>query len=296
MSVSAGQVKELRERTGIGMMECKRALQDCGGDLEAAILRLRESGQLKAERRAGRAAAEGVLALACGSDGALLLEVNCETDFVGKDESFRAFAQDAADAALAAGAADAAALAALPRDGGTFEDARLGLVQRLGENIRLRRVVRLPAGDGVAAEYLHGGRIGALVRLAGGDAELARDLAMHVAASAPQWRDEDDVPADALERERAVLQARAERENAEQAKPKPPEILEKMVAGRLRKFLAERTLAGQKFVKDPERTVAQLLQSRQARVDAFVRLEVGEGLERRQEDFAEEVRRQAEGG
>lgn len=169
-------------------------------------------------------------------------------------------------------------------------------MQRLGENIQLRRIARLPAGNGAAAAYLHGGRIGALVRLEGGDAELGRDLAMHIVAGAPQWRDEDDAPAAALAAERAVLQARAEKENAEQAKPKPPEILEKMVAGRLRKFLAERTLAGQKFVKDPERTVGALLQSRRARVEAFVRLEVGEGLERRQEDFAAEVRRQAEGG
>ena len=296
MSVTAAQVKELRGRTGIGMMECKQALQACDGDLEAAVRRLRESGQLRAERKASRAAAEGALALARDGDGALLLEVNCETDFVGRDESFRAFAQAAADAALAAGTADAAALAALPSGDGTLEDARLGLVQRLGENIRLRRIARLPAGDGAAAAYLHGARIGALVRLEGGDEELARDLAMHVAASAPQWRDEDDVPAGTLAEERAVLRAQAERENAEQKKPKPPEILEKMVAGRLRKFLAERTLTGQKFVKDPDRTVGKLLQSRQARVDAFVRLEVGEGLERRQEDFAAEVRRQAEGG
>ena len=296
MSVTAAQVKELRGRTGIGMMECKQALQACDGDLEAAVRRLRESGQLRAERKASRAAAEGALALARGAGGALLLEVNCETDFVGRDESFRAFAQAAADAALAAGTEDTAALAALPGGDGTLEDARLGLVQRLGENIRLRRIARLPAGDGVTAEYLHGARIGALVRLEGGDGELARDLAMHVAASAPQWRDEDDVPADTLAEERAVLLAQAERENAEQKKPKPPEILEKMVAGRLRKFLAERTLTGQKFVKDPDRTVGALLQSRQARVDAFVRLEVGEGLDRRQEDFAAEVRRQAEGG
>ncbi len=293
MSVAAAQVKALRERTGIGMMECKQALQACGGDLDAAVRRLRESGQLKAERKAGRAAAEGALALA-GAD--LLLEVNCETDFVGRDESFRAFAQAAADAALAAGTEDVAALAALPAGGGTVEERRLELVQRLGENIQLRRIARLPAGDGAAAAYLHGGRIGALVRLEGGDAELGRDLAMHIVAGAPQWRDEDDAPAAALAAERAVLQARAEKENAEQAKPKPPEILEKMVAGRLRKFLAERTLAGQKFVKDPDRTVGALLQSRRARVEAFVRLEVGEGLERRQEDFAAEVRRQAEGG
>ena len=293
MSVTAAQVKALRERTGIGMMECKQALQACDGDPDAAVRRLRESGQLKAERKAGRAAAEGALALA-GAE--LLLEVNCETDFVGRDESFRAFAQEAADAALAAGAADAAALAALPAGEGTFEERRLELVQRLGENIRLRRLARLPAGAGAAGAYLHGGRIGALVRLAGGDAELARDLAMHIVAGAPQWRDEDDAPAAALAAERAVLQARAEKENAEQAKPKPPEILEKMVAGRLRKFLAERTLAGQKFVKDPDRTVGALLQSRKARVEAFVRLEVGEGLERRQEDFAAEVRRQAGGG
>lgn len=296
MSVTAAQVKELRARTGVGMMECKQALQASGGDLEAAILALRESGQLKAERRAGRAAAEGALALARGAGGALLLEVNCETDFVGKDESFRAFAQAAAEAALAAGTGDVAALAALPADNGTVEDERRGLVQRLGENIQLRRIARLPAGAGAAGAYLHGARIGALVRLEAGDEALARDVAMHIAANAPQWRDADDAPAAALERERAVLRARAERENAEQAKPKPPEILDKMVAGRLRKFLAERTLAGQKFVKDPERTVGQLLQARKARVGAFVRLEVGEGLERRREDFAAEVRRQAEGG
>ena len=290
MSITAQQVKELRTRTGVGMMDCKRALSECDGDLEAAVLHLRKSGRMQADRKSGRIAAEGSLALARSADGAraLLLEVNSETDFVAKEADFLAFAQACAEAALQEDLDDAEALMACTWDGASFEERRQELIARLGENIQVRRMQRLSAEGGVLGCYLHGRRIGAVVAL-DGEAELARDLAMHVAASRPVCVGEEDVPPELLEQERSVLVAQA------QDSGKPPEIVEKMVAGRLRKYLAEITLLGQPFVKDAEQSVAKLVKSKGATVRAFMRLEVGEGLEKKQENFAEEVRAQAAG-
>ena len=288
MEITAQLVKELRTRTGVGMMECKRALGECGGDIDAAIQHLRTSGKMKADKKSTRTAAEGSLALAKSEDGAraLLLELNSETDFVAKDDGFLAFAQSCAEAALASGTEDVEALMSRSADGGTFEEVRQELVARLGENIRVRRLQRLDAGDGAIGCYLHGRRIGVLVAFEG-EPELGRDLAMHIAASRPVCVDEDAVPEELLENERAVLTAQA------QDSGKPPEIVEKMIAGRLRKYLSEITLLGQPFVRDPDTTVGGLLRSKGASVRAFVRLEVGEGIEKKQENFAEEVRAQA---
>lgn len=289
MEITAQLVKELRTRTGVGMMECKRALGECDGNIDAAIQHLRTSGQMKADKKSARTAAEGSLALAKSADGAraLLLELNSETDFVAKDEGFLAFAQACAEAALSSGADDVEALMAQAVDGGTLGEARRELVARLGENIQARRLQGLAADGAAIACYLHGRRIGVLVAF-DGEPELGRDLAMHIAASRPVCVSEDEVPGDLLEKERGMLTAQA------QESGKPPEIIEKMVAGRLRKYLSEITLLGQPFVKDPDVTVGQLLQSKNASVRAFVRLEVGEGIEKKQENFAEEVRAQAE--
>lgn len=289
MEITAQLVKELRTRTGVGMMECKRALSECSGDIDAAIQHLRTSGQMKADKKSARTAAEGSLALAKSGDGAraLLLELNSETDFVAKDEGFLAFAQTCAETALSSGTDDVEALMNQTVDGGTLEETRRELVARLGENIQARRLQGLDADGASIACYLHGRRIGVLVAF-DGEPELGRDLAMHIAASRPVCVSEDEVPEDLLEKEREVLTAQA------QESGKPPEIIEKMIAGRLRKYLSEITLLGQPFVKDPDVTVGKLLQSKNASVRAFTRLEVGEGIEKKQENFAEEVRAQAE--
>ena len=290
MSITAALVKELRERTGAGMMECKRALVDTAGDIEAAIEKMRKEGQAKADKKAGRTAAEGVVVTAQSADGstAVLVEVNSETDFVGKDESFIAFAQAVAQAALDNNPADIDALLSSDAGGETVDEKRRALIVKLGENMSVRRMERVEANGGVIASYLHGSRIGVLVALEGGDADLARDVAMHVAATNPQYICSDDVPEDQRTKEREILIAQAE------GSGKPMEIIEKMVEGRLRKFLAESTLLGQPFVKDPDQTVEKLLKSAGAKVSAAVRFEVGEGIEKDETDFAEEVRAQAE--
>ncbi|MBS3822314.1 MAG: elongation factor Ts [Wenzhouxiangellaceae bacterium] len=291
MSITASQVKELRDRSGAGMMECKKALVETGGDLEAAIEHLRKSGLAKADRKAGRVAAEGAVVEAADANGAVLVEINCETDFVAKDQNFRAFAERVAELALHADTDDVSALAdAEFADGETVEDRRQQLVAKLGENIQLRRIRRVHADGGVIAGYVHGGRIGVLVSLEGGDADLARDLAMHVAALNPPYVDADSVPADVLENEKDILRAQAEESG------KPAEIIEKMINGRLNKHLAEITLVGQPFVKDADQTVGKLLEAKGAKVRDFVRLEVGEGIEKEEADFASEVMQQARGG
>lgn len=290
MSISASVVKELRERTGAGMMECKSALVEAKGDLEAAAEILRTRGQAKADKKASRVAAEGRIELALAADGksGVIAEINCETDFVARDANFLGFAAEAARLALDHAPADVPALLALGRaGGGTLEDLRKELVAKIGENINIRRFERVQA-TGQLGTYLHGTRIGVIVDVAGGDDELRRDLAMHVAASRPQCVSADDVPADALARERRILTEQASQEG------KPAEIVAKMVEGRLRKFLNEITLLGQPFVKDPDTTVAKLVQSRKATVQRFVRLEVGEGIEKKAANFAEEVRAQLE--
>jgi len=284
-------VKELRERTGAGMMECKKALVETGGDMDGAIEFLRKSGLAQADKKASRVAAEGKIALAVSDDAreAVMVEVNCETDFVAKDNSFMNFAEAVARNALAERPADVEALMQTSIDGATVEEARQALVSKIGENIQVRRFVR-SSSDGSLGAYIHGGRIGVLVDLSGGDEELARDLAMHVAAMNPEFVSADDVPADVMAREKDILIAQAE------GSGKPPEIIEKMVEGRLRKHLAGITLLGQPFVKDSDLTVEKLLKQSGARVNGFSRLAVGEGIEKKQENFADEVMQQVTGG
>ena len=291
MAVTAAMVKELRERTGAGMMECKKALVETGGDMEGAIEFLRKSGLAQADKKASRVAAEGKIALAVSDDAreAVMVEVNCETDFVAKDTSFMAFAEAVARNALTENPADVDALMQTQIDGATVEDARQALVSKIGENIQVRRFVR-SSSDGSLGAYIHGGRIGVLVDLSGGDEELARDLAMHVAAMNPEFVSADDVPAEVMAREKDILIAQAE------GSGKPAEIIEKMVEGRLRKHLAGITLLGQAFVKDSDLTVEKLLKQSGARVNGFSRLAVGEGIEKKQENFADEVMQQVTGG
>jgi len=289
MTITASQVKELRERSGAGMMECKKALVETDGDIEAAIEQLRKSGLAKADKKAGRVAAEGVIVDASDAEGAVLVEINCETDFVAKDENFRSFAEVVARTALHVDSIDALREAEFEA-GETVEVRRQQLVAKLGENIQLRRFERVPAAAGPIGAYVHGGRIGVLVSLQGGSAELARDIAMHVAALNPQFVDADAVPGDVLEKEKEILRAQA------QDSGKPAEIIEKMIVGRLNKHLAEITLIGQPFVKDSDQTVGQLVKAAGAKVLGFVRLEVGEGIEKEESDFAAEVMQQARGG
>lgn len=288
MAVTAALVKELRERTGAGMMECKNALVETNGDMDAAIENLRKSGLAKADKKSGRVAAEGIIIEAQQGGRAVLVEVNSETDFVAKDDNFLGFARKVADAAVARDSDDVADLMTAEADGATLEQARQALVAKIGENIQVRRMARIET-DGVIGSYIHGGRIGVLVELDGGDEDLARDLAMHVAALSPAYAREDEVPAEVLAKEKEILIAQA------QDSGKPMEIIEKMVEGRLRKFLAEITLVGQPFVKDGDVTVGKLLDQKGASVKGFTRLAVGEGIEKKEENFAEEVMQQVAG-
>lgn len=292
MAISAAQVKELRERTGAGMMECKKALVETNGDMDAAIEHLRKTGLAKADKKAGRTTAEGRIALAVSEDGSrgVLVEVNCETDFVAKDDNFVAFADRVAALALREQPADAKALNGLSLEGGSVEDEAKALVAKLGENVKVRRLAHVSSGDGTLGSYLHGSRIGVLCAVKGSDESLARDLAMHIAAQRPEFIGADDVPAEVLGKEREILKAQAADSG------KPPEIVEKMVEGRLRKHLAEITLLGQPFVKDPDQTVEKLLKQAGATVADFARLEVGEGVDKKEENFAEEVMAQVKGG
>ena len=288
MSITASMVKELRERTGAGMMECKKALVETGGDLDAAAEHLRKSGQAKADKKASRVAADGRVVVAAEGNKAVIVEVNSETDFVAKDENFTAFSDAVAALALATGTTDVEAFASETlADGRTVEVARTELVSKVGENIGVRRIAVVESG-GVLASYTHGARIGAVVAMDGGDEALARDIAMHVAASNPSCIDESGVPAETLENEKRILTEQA------QESGKPAEIVEKMVIGRINKFLKEITLLGQPFVKDPDVSVGKLLESAGATVTAFVRFEVGEGIEKKQENFADEVMKQIE--
>ena len=291
MAISASLVKELRERTGSGMMECKKALVETDGDIEAAIEQMRKSGLAKADKKADRVAAEGQVAIAISDDRktAAMVEINSETDFVSKGDDFTGFAQGMAERILADDPADLDAVNGLEIDGEKADDRRKALIAKLGENIQIRRFVRMST-SGVIGAYRHGERIGVLVELEGGNEELARDLAMHVAASKPACVDESQVDEETLEKEREIFRAQA----AESGKP--PEIVEKMIEGRIRKFLAEITLVGQPFVKDPDQTVGQLLEKEGAKCVRFERMEVGEGIEKEEGDFAAEVMAQVKGG
>jgi elongation factor Ts len=293
MAVTAEAVKALRERTGAGMMECKKALVETGGDLEAAAEIMRKSGLAKADKKAGRIAAEGVIAIERSADGrsAAVVEVNSETDFVAREKDFQAFAAAVAKAALVAGPADLDALLAtkLP-SGQTVDETRRGLVARIGENIGVRRFELIRA-DSPLGTSLHGTRIGTVVALEGGDETLARDLAMHVAALNPQYIAAGDVPADQVAREREIYVAQTAADP--KAQGKSAEIIGKMVEGKVRKYLAEITLYGQPFVRDDKIAVGDLLKSRKASVKRFIRYEVGAGIEKKQENFADEVMAQA---
>ncbi|HEC16248.1 MAG TPA: elongation factor Ts [Sedimenticola sp.] len=294
MAITASLVKELRERTGSGMMECKKALVETGGDIEAAIELMRKSGQAKAAKKAGRTAAEGLIVIKTSADGkrAAMVEVNCETDFVAKDDNFTSFADAVAERALDGGAADVDALLNGPLHEGeetTINTAREALVAKIGENMNVRRFVRFESQNGFIASYSHGARIGVLVEMEGGDETLGKDIAMHVAASNPTCVAAEDVPADLLEKEREIFRAQALESG------KPENIVDKIVDGRVRKYLSEITLLGQAFVKDPDITVGKLLDGAGARVVRFQRFEVGEGIEKKTENFAEEVMAQVRG-
>lgn len=292
MAVTASQVKELRERTGLGMMECKKALVATDGDIEKAIEDLRKSGQAKAARKAGRTAAEGAIVVATSGDSkkAVMVEINSETDFVARDDNFLAFADKVAKAALEAGETDAAKILELPAgDGKTVEEARQDLVQKIGENIQVRRAEKLEAGNGTVGAYVHNGKIGVLVALENGDEQLGKDVAMHVAAVAPMVVRPEDVPGEVLEKEKEIIKAQPDMEG------KPEEIVEKMLGGRIKKFLKEISLLEQPFVKNPDTSVGKLVEEKGAGVQSFARLVVGEGIEKEETDFAAEVMAQAKG-
>ncbi len=288
--VTAALVKELRERTGAGMMECKKALQETQGDIEVAVELMRKAGQAKADKKASRVAAEGLIVIRQADKAAALVEVNCETDFVTKNEDFRAFADAVAEVALRDEPADLEALLALNMaNGQSVEQNRRACIAKIGENINVRRFARLAAPTGLLGHYLHGTRIGVLVELEGGDAELAKDIAMHVAASRPLCVSADQVPADLIAKEKEIYAARAVAEG------KPANMIEKIAEGRLRKYFEEVTLLGQPFVKDPDQSVDKLLKTRRARVVRFERFELGEGIEKRSGNFAAEVMAQVRG-
>ena len=292
MAITASLVKELRERTGAGMMECKKALVETNGDIEAAIEMMRKSGQAKAAKKAGRTAAEGVVVIKHGDGGAAMVEVNCETDFVAKDENFAAFADAVAERTLNGNASTVEELAASPLHDGeatTVNEAREALIAKLGENMNVRRFERLQGGSGTMHSYRHGVRIGVVVEVENGDEELGKDLAMHIAAANPMCVSADQVPQETLDKERDIFRAQALESG------KPENIVEKMIEGRMRKFLGEITLLGQPFVKDPDMSVEKLLKQKGAKVAQFCRLEVGEGIEKKQENFAEEVAAQVKG-
>jgi len=282
MTITADAVKQLRERTGAGMMECKKALVETKGDLDAAAELMRKTGLAKADKKAARVAAEGTVASERAGLKAVIVEVNCETDFVARGDEFLGFARDVARAALAHTPADLTGLLATAHGDSTLDGVRRVLVAKIGENISVRRFATVTAPTALGV-YLHGGRIGAVVALQGGDEALARDLAMHVAAANPAYIDAAGVPATVLDKEREILAEQTKGEN------KPPEIIAKMIEGRLRKYLAEITLVGQPFVKDPDTTVEKLLKKAGATVTQFVRFEVGAGIEKKQEDFVKDV-------
>ncbi|AXY42890.1 translation elongation factor Ts [Halomonas sp. JS92-SW72] len=284
-AISASQVKELRERTGLGMMECKKALTEAGGDIEVAIENLRKSSGLKAAKKASRTAAEGTVVTRVAEDGSygVMVEINSETDFVARDDNFKGFAEKVADAFFAAKSEDVAAVMA-----GDLEAAREQLVQKIGENIGVRRCVVVDAIEGgLVGEYVHGGRIGVLTVLKGGNAEVAKDIAMHVAAINPAVARPEDMPQEQLDKEKDIILAQPDMAG------KPAEIAEKMVQGRLKKYLAENSLTEQPFVKNPDQSVAQFAKAAGGEVLGFTRFEVGEGIEKEEVDFAKEVMEQA---
>ncbi|APO97065.1 translation elongation factor Ts [Xanthomonas vesicatoria] len=289
MEITASLVKELRERTGAGMMECKKALVENAGDIDAAAEWLRKSGLAKADKKADRVAAEGRIATAQAGGKAVLVEVNSETDFVAKDENFLAFTEVVANAALNSDVADAEALKSVKLDSGeTIEARRAAVIAKVGENLQVRRLARIDSANNVAA-YVHGGRIGVLVELKGGDVELARGIAMHIAAMNPPHVKASDVPAEFVAKEKEIELAKM----SEKDKSKPAEILEKIISGKISKIVNEVTLYGQPYVLNTDQTVEQAVKAAGADVIGFQRLAVGEGIEKVVEDYAAEVMKQA---
>jgi elongation factor Ts len=285
MSVTALMVKELRARSGAGMMECKKALVAANGDIDVAISEMRKSGQAKADKKAGRIAAEGIVFVRSNAENtkAVLVEINSETDFCARDATFNEFGNSAVDLALAENLTTVEMLSAgtLP-SGQTVEELRQTTIAKIGENIKLRRLFVVET-DGVVAHYIHGGRIGVLVELKGGDAALARDIAMHIAASAPVVVSRDQVSDELVQKEKEIFTAQAKESG------KPDAIIEKMITGRINKFLDEVSLLGQAFIKDPNKKVQTLLKENSAEVVNFLRIEVGEGIEKKEDNFVEEV-------
>lgn len=291
MSISAAMVKELRERTGSGMMECKKALVEADGDMEAAIENMRKAGLAKADKKSGRTAAEGIIGAKLSSDAktVAMVDVNCETDFVAKGDDFNQFVQDITNALLNSSVETLEQLLAMTLSAGeSVEEARRALIAKLGENITIRRFAKYESAGGNAF-YLHGSKIGVIVELSKPDEDLGKDIAMHVAASKPPYLDEQQVPETEIDKEKEIFSAQAE------ASGKPAEIIEKMITGRIKKFLGEITLLGQPFIKDDKMSVSQLLKSRDNTVVRFTRFEVGEGIEKKEENFAEEVMAQVRG-
>lgn len=286
MTVSAAMVMKLRERTGAGMMECKKFLVAANGDIEQAIIEMRKAGQAKADKKADRVAAEGIIVIVTSHDKkySVMLEVNSETDFVARDENFIRFAEMAANTALESKAKMVEELLATNISGSdiTVEQARQELIAKIGENIKLRRL-EIFTSSGVIGSYIHNNRIGVLVSLEGGEEALAKDIAMHIAASKPLVVNREDVTSDEIAKEREIFIAQAQNSN------KPQDIIEKMVDGRIVKFLDEVSLVGQPFIKDPSMKVGKLLEQKNAKVTSFMRYEVGEGIEKKEDNFVEEV-------
>lgn len=291
MSITAAMVKELRERTGSGMMECKKALVETNGDLDAAIENMRKAGLAKADKKSSRTAAEGVVGVKVGDDGktAAIVDVNCETDFVAKGDDFVNFVNSVSEALLNADIESLEQLLEMQlANGKTVDQVRRELIAKLGENITVRRFEKFNAEGGVSC-YLHGSKIGVLVELSQADEELGKDIAMHIAAINPSCISEEQVSEEAIQKEKEIFSAQALESG------KPAEIVEKMINGRIKKFLAEVTLLGQPFVKDDKVTVGKLLESKGNSVVRFVRFEVGEGIEKKEENFADEVMAQVRG-
>jgi elongation factor Ts len=282
--ITASLVKELRERSGAGMMECKKALSEHGGNIEVAMEALRKSGLAKADKKSGRVAAEGRIVLAQDAGHAVLVEINSETDFVAKDENFLAFADKVAQTALTSAAGDVEALKAASLGGDTVEQARAALISKVGENVQVRRMVRVDSANMIAG-YVHGGRIGVLVEVKGGDAELAKGLAMHIAAMNPPYITGKDVPAEFVAKEKEIEMAKM----SEKDKAKPAEILEKIISGKVAKIINEVTLTGQPYALDTDKSVDAVLKAAKAEVVSFSRIAVGEGIEKVVEDYAAEV-------
>ena len=288
MEITASLVKELRERTGAGMMDCKAALSDARGDIEIAIEVMRKSGAAKAAKKAGRIAAEGIISIKLNENDIVILEVNCETDFVTKDESFLSFVDSVAQVISNNNVSDVDELLKLNSGSQTIEEANQQIIAKIGEKITIRRFQKSSIQNQTGT-YLHGIRIGVIVEIKGGSEELAKDIAMHIAASRPLFINEDQISQEILDKEKEIYTAQA------QESGKPADIVEKMIEGRLKKFIKEITLLGQPFVKDPEKSIEKILKSSNAKVLSFIRYEVGEGIEKRADSFAEEVMSQAKG-